>query len=146
MAFHRLPGWCNSILPPKKGILPFPPLLVAMQSCVSCVLTLDTCWWASLMWESGGKTFEVFFAHFSGDFNWMILNWQSLQRWMAGQGLLPCLAPWVAAGSVDGVHCSCACVVPLEKGGKQWQRVLPLCSMIFLATSYLLPCFGWSML
>lgn len=37
-SFYRQPGWCNSSLPPKKGVLLFPPLLVATQSCVSHVL------------------------------------------------------------------------------------------------------------
>lgn len=125
MSFHRY----NSTLPPKEGILPFSPLLVAMQSCVSCALTVGICCWTSLTWESGGKILELHFAHFSGEWNWVILNWQSLQRWMAGQGSLPCLGPWVATESVNW---SCAHVVPLEKGGMQWQRVLPFCSTVFL--------------
>lgn len=140
-AFHEWPGWCNSIkfpsLPPKKGMLPCPPLLVAMQSCVSCALTLEICCWTSLTWESQGKKLELYFAHFSGDFGWVMLNWQSLQWWVAGQGLLQ---------SVNGGHWSCAHVVPLEKGGMQWQRVLPFCSLVFLETFYLLLCFGWKML
>lgn len=50
----------------------------------------------------------------------------------------------VAAVSVNGVHWSCAHVVPLEKGGMQ--KVLPFCSMVFLDAFYLLLCFEWNVL